>query len=44
MHVADHTPPFSAEVTDSCSCKCASAVCLHGVTGTTLPFTIVLEE
>jgi len=30
MHKADHLPVFSAEITDQCSCNCASAVCLHG--------------
>ena len=31
MHEADHSPLFSADVTDHCSCDCASLVCLHGV-------------
>jgi len=31
MHEADHLSLFSAEVTDRCSCNCASAKCLHGV-------------
>ena len=31
MHEADHLSLFSAEVTDQCSCNCASAECLHGV-------------
>jgi hypothetical protein len=31
LHEADHSPHFSAEVTDQCSCNCASIVCLHGV-------------
>ena len=30
MHKADHSPQFSAEVTDQYSCNCASAECLHG--------------
>jgi hypothetical protein len=30
MHEADHSP-LSSEVTDQCSCNCASYVCLHGV-------------
>jgi len=31
MHEADHSPLSSSEVTDQCSCNCASCVCLHGV-------------
>ena len=31
MNEADHLSLFSAEVTDQCSCNCASAECLHGV-------------
>jgi len=31
MHVSDHSALLSAEVTDQCSCNCASPVCLHGV-------------
>ena len=31
MHEADDLSLFSAEVTDQCSCNCASAECLHGV-------------
>ena len=31
MHDADHLSLFSGEVTDQCSCNCASAECLHGV-------------
>jgi hypothetical protein len=31
VHEADHSPQFSAEVTDQCSCNCASAECLHAV-------------
>jgi hypothetical protein len=31
MHEADHLSLFSAEVTDECSCNCASTECLHGV-------------
>ena len=31
MHEADHLSLFSSEVTDQCSCNCASAECLHGV-------------
>jgi hypothetical protein len=44
MHEADHLYLFSAEVTDECSCNCASTECLHVVHRETLPFTIVLEE
>jgi hypothetical protein len=31
MHEADHSPLFSAEVTDECCCNRASPVCLHVV-------------
>ena len=31
LHEADHSPLFSAEVADQCSCNCAFAECLHGV-------------
>jgi len=31
LHESDHSPLFSAEVTDQCSWNCASPVCLHGV-------------
>jgi hypothetical protein len=31
MHEADHSPLFSAEATDQCSCNCAPPKCLHGV-------------
>ena len=33
MHEADHLSVFSAEVTDQCSCNCASAECLRSVHG-----------
>ena len=31
LHEADHSPLFSADVTDQCSCNCAPPKCLHGV-------------
>ena len=43
MYEADHSPLFSAKVTDQCSCNC-TCVCLHCVNRETLPFTIILEE
>jgi hypothetical protein len=30
MHEAGHLSLFSSEVTDECSCNCASTECLHG--------------
>jgi len=44
IHEADHSPLSSAEVADQCSFNRASSVCLIVYTGTSLPFTIVLEE
>jgi len=29
LHEANHSALFSADVTDQCSCNCASPVCLH---------------
>jgi hypothetical protein len=44
MHKGDHSPLFSAEVADECSCYFAPRVCLRGVHRTSLPFTITFEE
>jgi len=38
MHEADHSPLLSAEVTDQCSCNCASPLCLHGLHRDNLTF------
>ena len=38
MHEADHLSLFSAEITDQCSCSCASPECLRGVATDNLTF------